>query len=114
MHADVHERGSSEYPAAPLLTYLQARLQRAEMAYLRPPVPIAGGFDTRIYALQLVHVPQLLARARLYALYPLPILIHTAVSFASFFLTTPIERHLNTALPGAGPTEMMQDYPLHV
>jgi hypothetical protein len=41
-------------------------------------------------------------------------LIHTAVSFASFFLTVPVERHLNTALLGAGPTEMMQDYPLHV
>src|SRR5262245_4250478 len=74
MHADVHERGSSEYPDAPLLTYLQTRLQRAELAYLRPPVPIAGALDTRIYALQLLHVPQLLAGARLYALYPLPIL----------------------------------------
>ena len=41
-------------------------------------------------------------------------LIHTAVSFASFFLTTPVERRLNTALPGADSTEMMQDYPLHV
>src|SRR5262249_43962750 len=57
IHVDVHERGSSEYPDEPLLTYLRARLQRAEAAYLRPPVPIAGGFDTRIYALQLVHVP---------------------------------------------------------
>ena len=41
-------------------------------------------------------------------------LIHAAVRFASFFLTTPLERRLNTALPGADPTEMMQDYPLHV
>jgi hypothetical protein len=52
----VHERGSSEYPDEPLLTYLRARLQRADVAYLRSPVPIAGGFDTRIYALQLAHV----------------------------------------------------------
>jgi hypothetical protein len=41
-------------------------------------------------------------------------LIHTAVSFASFFLAIPLERHLNTALLGTSPTEMMQDYPLHV
>jgi len=27
------------------------------VAYLRPPVRIAGGFDTRIYAFQLAHVP---------------------------------------------------------
>jgi len=53
----VHERGSSEPPDEPLLTYLRARLQRTDVAYLRPPVPIAGGFDTRIYALQLTHVP---------------------------------------------------------
>ncbi len=53
----MHERGSSEHPDTPLLTYLRARLQRAEAAYLCPPVPIAGGFDTRIYALQLAHVP---------------------------------------------------------
>ena len=57
---------------------------------------------------------------RVFCLYPayllveLRLLIHTAVSFASFFLTTPVERRLNTALPGADPTEMMQDYPLHV
>src|SRR5262244_145466 len=53
----MHERGSSEHPDEPLLTYLRARLQRAEVAYLRPPIRIAGGFDTRIYALQLAHVP---------------------------------------------------------
>jgi hypothetical protein len=41
-------------------------------------------------------------------------LIHAAVIFASFFLTTPVERRLNTALPGTDPTEMMQDYALHV
>jgi hypothetical protein len=41
-------------------------------------------------------------------------LIHTAVSFASFLLTTSVERRLNTALLGADPTEMMQDYSLHV
>ena len=41
-------------------------------------------------------------------------LIHTAVSFASFFLTTPVERHLNTVSLGAGSGEMMHDYPLHV
>jgi hypothetical protein len=57
MHVDVHERGSSEPPDEPLLTYLRARLQRADVAYLRPSVPIVGGFDTRIYALQLAHVP---------------------------------------------------------
>src|SRR5262249_5956248 len=57
IHVNVHERGSSEHPDEPLLTYLRARLQQAEAAYLRPPVPIAGGFDTRIYALQLAHVP---------------------------------------------------------
>ncbi len=56
MHVDVHERGSSEYPDEPFLTYLRARLQRADVAYLRSPVLIAGGFDTRIYALQLAHV----------------------------------------------------------
>jgi hypothetical protein len=27
------------------------------VAYLRPPVRIVGGFDTRIYALRLAHVP---------------------------------------------------------
>jgi len=42
------------------------------------------------------------------------VLIHAAVIFASFFLTTPVERRLNTALPGTDPTEMMQDYALHV
>ena len=41
-------------------------------------------------------------------------LIHTAVSFASFFLTTPVERRLNPLFIGADSTEMMQDYPLHV
>src|SRR5262249_28153559 len=41
-------------------------------------------------------------------------LINAAVSFATFFLTTLLERRLNKALPGADPTEMMQDYPLHV
>jgi hypothetical protein len=41
-------------------------------------------------------------------------LIHTAVSFASFFLTTPVERRLNTLFICADSTEMMQDYPLHV
>ena len=41
-------------------------------------------------------------------------LIRTAVSFASFILTTSVERRLNTAPLGAGSTEMMQDHPLHV
>jgi len=41
-------------------------------------------------------------------------LIHTAVSFASFFLTTLVERRLNAALLGACSTEKMQDYPLRV
>jgi hypothetical protein len=41
-------------------------------------------------------------------------LIHTAASFASFFLTTLVDRPLNAALLGACSTEMMQDYPLHV
>jgi hypothetical protein len=36
------------------------------------------------------------------------------VSFASFFLTIPVERHLNTVPLGTGSREMMQDYPLHV
>src|SRR5262245_26664150 len=49
-HVDMHEGGSSGYPDEPLLTYLRARLQRTDVAYLRPAVPIAGGFDTRIYA----------------------------------------------------------------
>jgi hypothetical protein len=40
-------------------------------------------------------------------------LIHTAVSFASFFFTTLVERGLNAALLGACPTEKMQAYPLH-
>jgi hypothetical protein len=57
IHVDLHERDSSECPDEPLPTYLRARLQRADVAYLQPPVPIAGGFDTRIDALQLVHVP---------------------------------------------------------
>src|SRR5262249_12544028 len=57
IYIDVHERSSSEHPDEPLLTYIRERLQRAEAAYLRPPVPIAGGFDTRIYALQLAHTP---------------------------------------------------------
>jgi len=56
-HVDVHERGSTEDPDERLLTYLRERLQRPAAAYLRPPVQIAGGFDTRIYALQLAHVP---------------------------------------------------------
>jgi hypothetical protein len=42
------------------------------------------------------------------------LLIRTAVSFASFILTTSVERRLNTAPLGAGSTEMMQDHPLHV
>ena len=41
-------------------------------------------------------------------------LIHTAVSCASFFLTTLVERRLHAALLGACPTEKMQDDPLHV
>src|SRR5262245_41962827 len=57
MHVDVHERGSSEHPDEPLLTYLRTRLQRPAAAYLRPPVRVVGGFDTRIYAFQLAHVP---------------------------------------------------------
>src|SRR5215510_2293379 len=56
-HVDGHERGSTEDPDEPLLPYLQERLQRADVAYLRPPVRIAGGFDTRIYALRVAHVP---------------------------------------------------------
>ena len=42
------------------------------------------------------------------------VVMHTAVSFASFILTTSVERRLNTAPLGAGSTEMMQDHPLHV
>jgi len=53
----MHERGSPEHLHEYLLTYLRARLQRPAAAYLRSPVQIAGGFDTRIYALQLAHVP---------------------------------------------------------
>jgi aminoglycoside phosphotransferase (APT) family kinase protein len=56
-HINVHACGSTEDPAERLLTYLRERLQRPAVAYLRPPVQIAGGFDTRIYALQLAHVP---------------------------------------------------------
>src|SRR5262245_18523129 len=41
-------------------------------------------------------------------------LIHTAVSFASFFLITLVETRLNAALLGACPPGKMQDYPLHV
>src|SRR4029453_17853501 len=41
-------------------------------------------------------------------------LIHTAVSFALFFLTTLVERRLNAALLGACSTEKMQDCPLRV
>src|SRR5262245_36263924 len=41
-------------------------------------------------------------------------LIHTAVSFASFFLITLVETRLNAALLGAWPPGKMQDYPLHV
>ena len=66
----MHERGSSEHPDEPLLTYLRARLQRAEVAYLRPPVPIAGGFDTRIYALQLAHVPPAFSGRLIVRIYP--------------------------------------------
>ena len=53
----MHTCGSAEHPAERFLTYLRERLQRPAMAYLRPPVRIAGGFDTRIYAFQLAHVP---------------------------------------------------------
>ena len=56
IHVNVHEHGSPEHPDERLLTYLRARLQRPAAAYLRPPVRIAGGFDTRIYALQLAHM----------------------------------------------------------
>src|SRR5262249_36834787 len=56
-HVNVHACGSTEHPAERLLTYLRERLQRPAVAYLRPPIRIAGGFDTRIYALQLAHVP---------------------------------------------------------
>src|SRR5262249_11005618 len=56
-HVDVHERGSTAATDERLLTYLRERLQRPAAVYLRPPVRIAGGFDTRIYALQLAHVP---------------------------------------------------------
>src|SRR5215510_14441505 len=42
------------------------------------------------------------------------LLIHTAVSFASFFLITLVETRLNAALLGACPPGKMQDYPLHV
>jgi len=56
-HVNVHACGSTEHPAERLLTYLRERLQRPAVAYLRPPVRIAGGFDTHIYAFQLVHVP---------------------------------------------------------
>ena len=56
-HVDVHACGSTEHPAERLLTYLREQLQRPAVAYLRPPVRIAGGFDTRIYAFQLAHVP---------------------------------------------------------
>jgi aminoglycoside phosphotransferase (APT) family kinase protein len=56
-HVDVHERGSTEAPDERLLAYLRERLQQPAAAYLRPPIRIAGGFDTRIYALQLVHMP---------------------------------------------------------
>jgi hypothetical protein len=41
-------------------------------------------------------------------------LVHTAVSFASFFLTTLVERRLKAALLDACSTEKMQDYPLRV
>ena len=61
-HVDVHERGSTEAPDERLLTYLRERLQRPAAAYLRPPVRIAGGFDTRIYALQLAHMPPAFSR----------------------------------------------------
>ena len=53
----MHERESSEHLHERLLIYVRERLQQADAAYLRPPVPITGGFDTRIYALQLAHVP---------------------------------------------------------
>src|SRR5262249_24343575 len=56
-HVNVHACGSTEHPAERLLTYLRERLQRPAVAYLQPPIRIAGGFDTRIYALQLTHVP---------------------------------------------------------
>ena len=56
-HVDVHACGSTEHPAERLLTYLREQLQRPAVVYLRPPVRIAGGFDTRIYAFQLAHVP---------------------------------------------------------
>src|SRR5262245_16732356 len=42
------------------------------------------------------------------------VIIHTAVSFASFFLITLVETRLNAALLGACPPGKMQDYPLHV
>jgi len=57
IHVDVHEHGSPEHPHERLLIYLRERLQRTDVAYLRPPVRSEGGFDTRIYALQLAHVP---------------------------------------------------------
>src|SRR5262245_9322719 len=53
----MHTCGRAEHPAERFLTYLRERLQRPAVAYLRPPVRIAGGFDTRIYAFQLAHVP---------------------------------------------------------
>src|SRR5215813_10935104 len=70
IHVDVHERGSSEHPDEPLLTNLRVRLQRADVAYLRPPVLIPGGFDTRIYALQLAHVPPAFSGRLIVRIYP--------------------------------------------
>jgi len=53
----MHAHGSPAHPHERFLTYLRERLQRTEVAYLRPPVRLAGGFDTRIYVLQLAQVP---------------------------------------------------------
>ena len=42
IHVDLHERDSSECPDEPLLTYLRARLQRADVAYLQRRYPSVG------------------------------------------------------------------------
>ena len=49
--------GNTQPPDERLLTYVRKRLQQPAVAYLQSPVQIEGGYDTRIFALQLACVP---------------------------------------------------------
>ena len=40
-----------------LLSYLRSELNKQQLTYMSPPMPIKGGFDTRIFSFQLKGAP---------------------------------------------------------